>query len=176
MARRYAEAFVNSAQRAGSLSTHLEDIKAVAQGYAASKQLQKFLGSPEIAPEEKRRLLNKVWSESVGQPVMSLLLLLQSWDRIDHLPEIAEEAQATAEKRQGIVRGKVITAHPISSAETDAVAQRVGRLLKKQVILERAVEPSLLGGARVIVGSTTLDGSVQAALETLRQRLKAVKV
>ncbi len=176
VARRYAEALVNASERLGSLSARLEELKGVAQAYAASKELQRFLGSPEIAPEEKGRLLNRVWSEAVGQPMMELLSLLLSWDRIEHLPAIAEEAQAVAEERQGILRGQVVTAHPISAAETEVVARGVGRLLKKQVILERAVEPALLGGVRVIVGSTTLDGSVQAALEKLRRQLKATKV
>lgn len=176
LARRYAEAFVNAAERTGALQARLQELAGCAQAYRGSSELQRFFGSPEIALGEKEKLFHRVWSEAVGREVLSLLNLVLSWDRIESLPAIAEEAQALAEQRQGILRGRVITAHPISAAETESIAQRVGRLLEKRLVLERAVDPALLGGVRVIVGSLSLDGSVQAALEELRRQLKAAKV
>ena len=167
------------------------ELQGVAKTYAGSDDLQKFLGSPEIAAEEKERLLNRIWSDdseitsgaatssgshAVGPEIMALLKLLLEWDRVDHLPAIAEEAVVVAEQRQGIVRGQVITARPISSAETELVAKAVGSLIGKKVVLERAVDPEILGGVRVTVGTTLLDSSVQTLLEDVRNQLKAVKV
>ena len=176
VARRYAEAFVNTLQNSKRLEAGLAELKGIAKVYAESYDLQKFLGSPEIAPEEKERLLNRIWSDAVGPEMLALLKLLLEWDRMDHLPAIAEEALVVAEQRQGILRGQVITARPISAAETDVMAKAVGQLLGKKVILERAVDPKILGGARVTVGTTLLDNSVQTLLEEVRNQLKAVKV
>ena len=184
VARRYAEAFVGALQNSkrleagtsAGLSAGLVELKGIAKAYADSYDLQKFLGSPEIAPEEKEKLLSRIWSEDVGQEVTALLKLLLEWDRVDHLPAIAEEALVVAEQRQGIVRGQVITARAISAAETDVIAKAIGQLIGKKVILERAVDPKILGGARVTVGTTLLDSSVQTLLEDVRNQLKAVKV
>lgn len=175
-ARRYAEAFVNVLEKNQRLEPGLVELKAVSGTYAQSKSLQRFLGSPEIAPEDKEGLLSRLWSGAVGQETLSLLRLLLRWDRIDHLPVLMEEAVKAAEQRQGILRGTVTTAHPISSAEVDQVAQAVGRRMGKQVMLERRVDPALLGGARVAVGSTLLDGSVRTQLARVREQLLGAKV
>ena len=176
VARRYAEAFVNTLENSKRLAPGLAELQGVAKTYVGSYDLQKFLGSPEIAEEEKERLLAKIWSDAVGPETMALLKLLLEWDRVDHLPAIAEEVVVVAEQRQGIVRGQVITARPISSAETQLVAKAVGSLIRKKVVLERAVDPKILGGVRVTVGTTLLDSSVQTLLEDVRNQLKAVKV
>ena len=190
-ARRYAEAFVNALEKTGRLEPGMEELRVAARTYAQSKGLQRFLGSPEIAPEDKQSLLGRLWSgapggvsgavsssgsHAAGQEMLSLLRLLLRWDRIDHLPAVMEEAEKSAEARQGILRGTVTTAHPISSAEVDQVAQAVGRKMGKRVLLERRVEPELLGGARVAVGSTLLDGSVRTQLAQVREQLLGAKV
>ena len=175
-ARRYAEAFVNALEKTGRLEPGMEELRGVARTYAQSKDLQRFLGSPEIAPKDKEGLLGRIWSGAAGQETLSLLRLLLRWDRIDHLLVLMEEAEKAAEQRQGILRGTVTTAHPISSAEVDQVAQAVGRKMGKRVLLERRVEPALLGGARVAVGSTLLDGSVRTQLAQVREQLLGAKV
>ena len=177
VARRYAEAFVNTLEASRRLQVGLEEFKTVAQVYIDSKDLQRFLGSPEIGPEEKERLLDRLWAEeSVGSETLALLHLLLKWDRVDHLPVILEEAQSVAEERQGLLRGTVVTAHPISSAETGLLAQAIGKALKKKVTLEREVDPGLIGGVRVSIGSKLLDGSVRTHLDEIREQLKAAKV
>ena len=176
VARRYAEAYVNTLEVERRLETGLEELGAVAGVYAGSKDLQRFLGSPEIGLEEKEQLLNRLWSAAVGKEMMALLHLLLKRDRVEHLPAILEQARSAAEERQGILRGYAITAHPISSAETELLAQAIGKALKKKVMLERQVDPSLIGGIRVTVGSKLLDGSVRTHLDEIREQLKAAKV
>ncbi len=175
-ARRYAEAFVGLLEKAGRIQPALEELKFVSETYADSADLRRFLGSPEIAPEEKERLLSRLLTDRVSPEVERLVDLALRWDRIDHLPAIAQEAAAAAEARQGILRGTVTTAHPISSAEAQALAKAVGKRLGKQVVLERQVDPRLLGGARMAAGSLLLDGSVANHLERIREHLLEAKV
>lgn len=106
---------------------------------------------------------------------MGLLHLLLRWDRVDHLPLIAREAKILAESRQGILRGIVTTAHAISSSELGALSQGLGKLLGKQVVLERQLDPALMGGLRVCVGSLLLDASVERLLQQVRRHLLQTK-
>ena len=176
VARRYAEAFVNAAEGSGRLAVGLEELDQIARLYGQSKDLQRFLGSPEIGPEEKEGALDKALSVGAAPETMGLLRLLLKKDRVDHLPAVSKEAKAASERRQGVARGWVATAHPISSAETERLAQAMGKAMGKRVILERQVDPSLLGGARISVGGTLLDGSVRAQLKKVREQLNAAKV
>ena len=174
-AQRYAEAFVDTCAPQ-ELAGGLEELEASAQIYADSKPLQNFLGSPEIGTEEKTKLLDRLWADSAGRQTQELLQLLLKKNRIDHLPVIAQEAVRISETRQGVLHGQLTTAHPISDAETQSVAQALGKLLGREIVLERSVERELLGGIQVRVGTTLLDGSIQKRLEDLRETLKSVKV
>ena len=176
VARRYAEAFVNAVEGSGRLALGLEELDQVAGMYGQSKQLQRFLGSPEIAPEDKARVLDRALADGAVPETMGLLRLLLKKDRVENLAVISEEAKELSEARQGLVRGQVTTAHPISSAEAERLAQAIGKAMGKRVILERQVDPSLLGGVRISVGGTLLDGSVRAQLKRVREQLIAAKV
>lgn len=176
VARRYAEAFVNAVEGSGCLAAGLEELGQIAGMYGISKELRRFLGSPEIGPEDKERVLDRALAAGAAPETMGLLRLLLKKDRMAHLAVISEEAKELSERRQGVVRGQVATAHPISSAETQRLAQAIGKAMGKRVILERQVDPSLLGGARISVGGTLLDGSVRAQLKKVREQLLATKV
>lgn len=176
VSHRYAEAFVNSLGTNGRLAAGLEELDKISRLYEESKDLQRFLGSPEISPADKERTLDKAFASGVGPETMGLLRLLLKKDRVDQLPGINEEAKSVSEARQGLVRGHVATAHPISAAETDRLAQAVGNALGKKVILERQVDPSLIAGVKVSVGSTLLDGSVRSQLNKVREQLMSAKV
>ncbi len=176
VARRYAEAFVGVLEKSLRLEAGLEELKFVAGTYAGAPDLKRFLGSPEIGEDEKRSLLSRIFSSSVGPETMSLIELLLKWDRVDHLPTTSEEAVKVSEERQGLLRGVVTTAHPISSAEAEALGAAVGERLGKRVVLERRVNPQLIGGVRISVGSLLLDGSIQASLQKIRQQLMEAKV
>jgi F-type H+-transporting ATPase subunit delta len=169
VARRYAEAFVNVAERSGRLDEYLEELKGVAKVYEESKALARFIGSPEIDLLPKQELIDRVWGEAVGEAVIALLKLILDRERFNHLPAIVEEAERLRDERFGVMKGTVFTAHPIAASEMEAIAQAMGRWLKKQVVLERKVDPSLLGGAQVVLGSLNLDGSVRGSLERLRR-------
>ena len=176
VARRYGEAFVGALEKSRRLEGGLEELRFVGKAYEGSRDLQRFLGSPEIGEEEKRSLVTRIFSSSVGPETMGLIELLLKWDRVDHLPAVSEEAVKTAEERRGLLRGTVTTAHPISSAEAEALAKAVGERLGKKVLLERRVDPQLIGGARISAGSFLLDGSVQAVLQKIRRQLLETKV
>ncbi len=176
VARRYAEAFVNAVEGSGRLAVGLEELDQIARMYGQSKDLQRFLGSPEIGPEDKERTLDRALAAGAAPETMGLLRLLLKKDRVAHLPAVSEEAKTVSERRQGVVRGQVTTAHAISSAETQRLAQAVGKAIAKRVILERRVDPALIGGVRVAVGGALLDGSVRAQLEKVREQLLAAKV
>lgn len=187
--RRYAQAYVNALEgprRLGQVEApprpsgqHLEqglsELTFICETYQASKELERFLGSPEIASSEKWTLLSKLFSELAGAETMGLLHLLLRWDRVDHLPLIAQEAKLLAETRAGVLRGIVTTAHPISSSELGALSQGLGKLLGKQVVLERQMDPALMGGLRISVGTLLLDGSVQRLLQKIRRHLLQTK-
>jgi F-type H+-transporting ATPase subunit delta len=87
------------------------------------------------------------------------------------LSEIQEAFQLHVDERLGVVRAEVSSARPLTSAQRDALGERLVRLTGKQVRMQHSVDESLLGGVRARIGSTIYDGSVRGQLQALRRRL-----
>lgn len=176
LVHRYAEAFVNALERSKRIGVGLKELETVAGAYRASGTFRAFLDSPSIPQAQKWELIGRVWSEAIGPEGMGLLHLLLRWRRLEGLWAIAKAAGRIAEARQGVIRGEIVTARPISTSEIGTIAQAVGQRLGKRVILEPRVDPRLLGGVRVFVGTTLLDRSVERLLKEVESNLKQVKV
>ena len=106
VARRYAEAFVNRLEASHQVEPGLEELRGIAQVYAISKEFQRFMGSPEIGPEEKQQMLDRVLSQDASPETMALLQLLLRRDRMEQLPGVSEEAVSISEARQGSCAGR----------------------------------------------------------------------
>ena len=94
-------------------------------------------------------------------------------DRIAVLPQIQEMFEALKDSADGIAKATIETAFPFEGNELaeliSALEERFGRKIEATV----AVRPELIGGARVTVGDTMIDGSVQEQLRAMAAQLRA---
>ena len=93
-------------------------------------------------------------------------------NRLDRLPEVLRAFRDLADAHLGRLRARVSSAVPLDAAEADALAVRLSQLTRAKVLLERTVNPGLIGGAVAQVGSLVYDGSIRTQLEELRNSLK----
>ena len=82
------------------------------------------------------------------------------------------EFGALADAKLGRLRARVVSAAPLDPAAAQHITDRLAAATRSQVILERAVDPELLGGVVAQVGRLTYDGSLRTQLEDLRRSLK----
>jgi F-type H+-transporting ATPase subunit delta len=87
------------------------------------------------------------------------------------LEEIITEYQRLMDKRLGIVRARVMTARTLDPAQQRELARKFEQVTGKQVRMEVAIDPSLIGGVVAQVGSTIYDGSVRQKLQAIKNRL-----
>jgi F-type H+-transporting ATPase subunit delta len=158
MAERYASALLDVTMAHGDaekVKTNLVEFAAVV---GDSKDLQNFLANPAVPKESKRivlrELLNRIGSTVTMQNFLNVV--------VDHrrgglLPEIAEAYTRKLNTKLGIAEAAVTSANELSSTE------RTG--------LVSALEPELLGGASVRIGSVIYDGSVREQLRRLEAEL-----
>jgi F-type H+-transporting ATPase subunit delta len=102
----------------------------------------------------------------------SLLYILGDRNRLAYLGGVVEAFSALADEKLGRLRARVASAIPLDQTTAQSLANKLARATNAQVILERAVEPDLLGGVVAQVGRLTYDGSLRAQLEDLRNSLK----
>ena len=177
IANRYARALADAVLASGST---LEAPVAVEQlaGFAAllkeSSDLRNVLMSPAVSAARKRAVVSKL-GETLGihKLIHNFLFVVIDHRRIRQFAEISSAFQLAIDERLGRVRAQVSSAAPLGEAEQSSLQAKLAQMTGKQVRCEFQVDPSLLGGASVRIGSTIYDGSVRGQLGALRHRLAA---
>ena len=173
IARRYAKALFSLAVEKGRVEAWSESLLALGKALEAAPELRDVLQNPAYAREQKRAIVQKL-AEAVkldAEPA-NLLYLLGDRNRLDALSAIVGAFRELADLELGRLRARVTSAVPLDDAAAAAIAEKLSAATKKQVLVERAVDPAILGGVVAQVGSLVYDGSLRTQLEDLRQTLK----
>jgi len=133
---------------------------------------RRFLENPTTAGDRRKRLLKEIFDAlSLDRRVGNFIGILVDRDRLRVLEEIIEAYQKLLDDRLGVVRARITAAHSLNTSEQRELAARLEQATGKQVRMEVAVDPSLIGGVVAQVGSTIYDGSVRRQLQVFKSRL-----
>lgn len=175
VASTYARAFADVV-----FSAHLDANRAVAglreiaRLLAESADLRRVWENPAVPADQKRRLLDAiVQREGIDKPVRNLVAVLIDHRRVQFLPRIIEQLEKELDARMGFAEAQISSARELSEAEKRALEVEIEKSTGKKVRARYALDPSLLGGAMVRVGSTIYDGSVNGQLEKIREAMSS---
>jgi len=173
VARRYAKALFGLAVERNQVDAWSEGLVALKKAIETSPELRDVLENPVYA-REQRRAVTEGLAKALGfqgEPA-SLLFLLGDRNRLAHLPAIVDTFGRLADEQLGRVRARVTSAVPLDPAAAQSIADKLAAATRAQVILDRVVDPAILGGVVAQVGSLVYDGSIRSQLEDLRRSLK----
>ena len=167
-ARRYAEALLalSPNERAvAELRTSLEKLAPVFDRVTVAG-----LRDPSVPMKDRIEALG---SALAGEPatVRSLMVLLLETDRIALVPQIALAFGDLVDRREGIAQARITTAVPLKDGEQRELVSRLQRESKRKLRATFAVDPTLIGGAKVQIGDHLIDSSVRAKLVALGRQL-----
>ncbi len=171
VARRYARALAAAAgPNADAVLTQLTELMAF---FDANPQVLRTMSNPALSGDQRMKAtVGLIGAMTGAQPVLgNLLKLLTDRNRFGVLPAIARQYREIVDAQLGRVRGKVTTAVKLPEAQLTTLRTSLETMTQKKVVLETAVDPSLLGGVVAQVGSRTLDGSIRSQLQSLAQTL-----
>ncbi len=173
IARRYARALFELAVEQGKVEPWSRALLSLEQAVGSSEELRDVLENPVFTREQRRGIVEELVSRlQLDAEPANLLYLLAVRDRLSQLGPIAGVFGRLADAKLGRVRASVVTAISIEPAAAQSIGEKLARATRAEVILERTVDPELLGGAVAQVGSLTYDGSLRTQLEDLRKALK----
>ncbi len=175
VANRYVAALADVVMEAGSglgPEAVLEQLEAFGACLARSRDLQVVLQSPAVLPADKRVLVGDL-SERLGlaRTVQNFIHVVVDHRRIGHFALLVEGFEAWLDRHRNRVRLEVRVAFPLGPAQRGMLEQRFGSLTGQRVRAAYQVDPGLLGGSVVQVGSTLYDGSLLTGLRGLEQTL-----
>ena len=167
-ARRYAEALLAlspNARAVAELRTSLEKLAP-----AFDRVTIAGLRDPSVPMKQRIEALNAALA---GEPaaVRSVMTLLLGTDRIAFVPQIALAFGDLVDRREGVAKARITTAVPIKDAEQRDLVTRLERESARKLRATFAVDPALIGGAKVQIGDHLIDSSVHAKLIALGRQL-----
>jgi F-type H+-transporting ATPase subunit delta len=171
----YAEALLELANANSSLKETTNDINIVSQFLANSSDLKKFLGNPLITRDAKKGVLKDVLGEQIGEKTLTFLMLLVDRGRIAYLDGIAYKFRELSYKEESIEIAKVTSSVQLSAQQQKTIAEKLKKITgAKQIKLALKVDPQLIGGFTIEIGSKLIDTSIRGQLKQISTLLGAV--
>jgi F-type H+-transporting ATPase subunit delta len=171
VARPYADAAFDHARDANALPAWLEMLR-LAERMSTDARMAEALSSPRLSGDEKASLFLSVAGDALDDPMRNFVRILIGADRIALLPEIRALFEERRDEAEGVAKATIETALPLSDAETRALTQALERRFARRIEATVELNPDLIGGARITVGDSVIDGSVQAKLDLMQQALR----
>lgn len=92
--------------------------------------------------------------------------------RLQYLPVILQAVLARFDALQGVVEAKIETAFPLNKTQTTALEKEISKITGEKARITVDVNPDLIGGLVITIGSKRIDGSIKRRLELLEQDLR----
>ena len=170
---RYAQALFELADQDGAIAAVEADLKGLKALQIESADLRTLLTAPTFTSEDKAKGLLAVADAAGVSPLTKKFLgLLCANMRASALPAVITAFERLAAAHRGAVAAEVTSALPLSAAQLEGVAAALRQALGKDPELTARVDPAILGGLKVRVGSRLFDASLKSKLDSLKFALK----
>jgi F-type H+-transporting ATPase subunit delta len=176
LAERYALALYELADEAKALDAVAADLRSLKTLLAESADLRRMIRSPVIGRTEQGKAVGAI-AERAGLQKLTrnFLGLLARNRRLFALPGMTERFLATLAARRGEVTAEVVAAQDLTPAQRDRIGEQLRKAVGQKVAVELRVDPSLLGGLVVKLGSRMVDASLKSKLRRLEMAMKGVR-
>ena len=175
VALRYATALFDLANEGGALATVEADLDKVTALLDESADLRRLVSSPVFSSEDQVKAMAAVLEAAgIGGWAANFVKLAARNRRLFVLPDMIKAYKALAATARGEVPAEVVSAEPLSDAVVDNLKAALSEATAKTVTLSTRVDPALIGGLIVKVGSKMIDTSLKTRLTKLETAMKEV--
>jgi len=173
LALRYATAVFELAAEERAIDSLAADLASLKSLLQTSPELARLVRSPLFSREDQAKGMQAVLEKAgCGPLARKLVLLLAQKRRLFALADVIRAVEQLLARQRGEIAAEVTSARALSTAEADELKQLLKSRLGREPRLELTVDPSLLGGLRLKLGSRMIDSSLRTKLEGLRAAMK----
>ena len=175
IARPYAAALYDLAQGEKSVDAVEAGLVSIARLAGESADFERFLRSPVISADANAQAVDSILGKSRVHPtVANFVKVVARNGRLFALPTIIKSFRALAAEGRGEVAAEVTSASPLTKSQLADLARTLKGQIGKTVTLNEHVDPSLIGGLVVKVGSRMIDSSLKTKLTAMKIAMKEV--
>ncbi len=170
----YAQALMSAAKAQNITEPIGEDVRSLLNLLKNSEQLQNFVANPFVKQEDKKRVLDQVLGDRVHPYLRNFLRLLIDRRRILLLDGICQQYLNLLRQLNQTVLAEVTSTVELTEAQQQAIRDKVISMTNaREVELDMRLDPELIAGAIVKVGSQVIDASLRGQLRRLSLRLNS---
>ena len=176
IARMYGGSLYDLAAEEGLEGRILEELDAVSALLKDDPQYLHLLSIPSIPKKERCGLLDEALKGRVHPYVLNFLKILCEKGTLRELPGCARAYRVRYNQAHGILEAVAVTAIPMTEEQTARLHEKLEAVTGKRIDLKTKVDPAVLGGIRLDIEGTELDGTVKNRLASLRSSIANVTV
>jgi F-type H+-transporting ATPase subunit delta len=174
LAERYAAALFELADERRDLDAVAGDLRALRAMLHDSADLLRLVRSPVLSRADQGRAIALVAETAeLSQLTRDFLAVVARNRRLFAVPAMIEAYLAKLAARRGEITAEVTAAQPLTDAQNNALTEQLRRVVGGRVAVDLRIDPSLIGGMVVKIGSRMVDGSLRSKLQRMRLALRA---
>ena len=175
VAERYAQSLFELARDEGSIDATESELREYQSLIDKSADFRRLVESPAFTSDDQLRAITAVVAETKPSPLVgNFLKVVAANRRLFALRAIVRGFRQMAAAHRGEVDAEVISAHALNDEQRRELRDALGRYTSKTVTMRESVDPAILGGLVVRIGSRQIDTSLRTKLSSLKLALKEV--
>jgi F-type H+-transporting ATPase subunit delta len=168
-AKRYSQAIFEIAKERNEFDEWQRDLQQIAI-LAQNHELLLIMENPQFPVAEKFKLLN-TQLKNLSPLALNLACILTGNGKFYLITDIYAEYRKRLDSYRGIEQAEVTTAVPLDENERQKLAERLGEITRKKIIMTARVDPGIIGGVIARVGEVIIDGSTRSQLAALKNEI-----
>ena len=172
VARPYAEAAYKLATEQNALPVWSEMIQ-YAAAVMADPAMQTAIDNPKLGAAQKESLFLSVCGDKLNASGRNFVKVLIETGRVELLPQIEAMFTSLKNAAEGVAKAEIVSAIALTDAQVAELKTVLEKRFGKRIETTVAVDPSLIGGARIVVGDQVVDGSIAGKLAAMATQLKS---
>jgi F-type H+-transporting ATPase subunit delta len=176
MAGRYATALFELARDADAIAPVQADLKAFGAMVASSPDLQRLVRSPVFSADEQAKALAAILDKAGIKGIAANFLRVVAGNRrLFASCEMIRGFNALVAKHKGEVTAEVTVAEQLNDARLSDIRDALKAVTAKDVTIDVTVDPSIIGGLKVKLGSRMVDASLRTKLNSIKFAMKEAR-
>ncbi|HWA90850.1 MAG TPA: F0F1 ATP synthase subunit delta [Rhizomicrobium sp.] len=173
IAGRYATAIFDLAMETNSLDTVAADLAQLKAAMKASPDLTRLVKAPVFSRDDQKKGMGAVLTQmGASRLTIQFINLLAAKRRLFGLADIVAAFDAKLARHKGITKAEVTSARALNDGELAQIKAVLKAKLDREPELETHVDPQLLGGLIVKIGSRMIDSSLRSKLNGMRSAMR----
>jgi F-type H+-transporting ATPase subunit delta len=175
LAERYATALFELCDEQKALDVVASDLVSLRSALAESAALRDVLRSPTLSRSVQARAMDAVLAAGGAHMLTRNLVQVAARNgRLFVVPDVVDAFLAELARRRGEMTAKVVSATALSSSQQAALEDALKGVVGAKVAIDVSVDPALIGGMIVKIGSRMIDSSLRTKLNKLQLAMKGV--